>query len=160
MLVQTKEAAELLGLESWQIQSYAKQGFIESVKQTRGAGSRRSYDLLNLVKLTLLKRLTDDGFDLRTIRPIFSGLFESPKLTGGGMSKQVDNIKSWFEDKVLLTCRKFSLRKMVKRERLPEIIDELVANHPGLYLIDLGQIVGELVSDFIALQFNKIGEQR
>mgnify|MGYP001063655400 CR=1 FL=1 len=155
MLVQTKEAANLTGLESWQVQSYAKQGFIRSAVRAKGAGTRKAYDVISLVKLVLLRQLTDDGFDLRTIRSIFSGLFDIPQLTSRGQANQLGNIRMWFRDKVLITARRFNVRKMVRRERFLSIVEDLMIEYPGLYMIDLGTIVSQLLDRVVALQFDK-----
>lgn len=152
MHFQTKEAADLVGLERWQVQSFAKQGFIKPAVSARGAGTRRAYDLLGLVQLNLLKRLTDDGFDLRTIRSIFSGLFDIPALNSSDDDDQTVTIHNWFRDRVLITSRQFSLRKMIKRERLTSVMNELLSEFAGLYIIDLGAIIGQLLMRIRELQ--------
>lgn len=157
MHFQTKDAADLVGLERWQVQSFAKQGFITPAISAKGAGTRRGYDLLGLVQLNLLKQLTEDGFDLRTIRSIFSGLFDIPALTSDEVVDQTMTIQNWFKDRVLITSRQFSLRKMIKRERLSSVIEELLSEYPGLYIIDLGAIIGQLLKKIRELQTVEMG---
>ena len=142
MLYQTSKAAAILGMEPWQVQSYAKQGLVDPAVTGRGAGSRRAYDLLGLIKLALLNRLNRDGFDVRTIRPIFASLFDFPfSLGGDDPESERAKLKEWFGDKVLLTCEHFGARKLIRRERLREAAPELLCDHEGLYVIDLGRIV-------------------
>lgn len=157
----TKEAADIVGLERWQVQSFAKQGFVKPAVSANGAGTRRGYDLLGLVQLSLLKQLTEDGFDLRTIRPIFSGLFDIPALASGEVADQTVTIYNWFHDRMLITSRQFSLRKMIKKERLASVLDELLSEHPGLYIIDLGAIIGqltELVRELQTVEIRSVAE--
>ncbi len=146
MVYQTRRAAAILGMEPWQVQSYAKQGLVEPAVAPRGAGSRRAYDLLGLIKLALLNRLNRDGFDVRTIRPIFSSLFDFPfPLGGDDPEADREKLKEWFSGKVLVTCERFGARKLIKRERLRDAAPELLRDHEGLYVIDLGRIVGGLL---------------
>ncbi len=144
-MFQTNQVAELLGMEPWQVQSYAKQGFIEPARRAHGAGTRRAYDLLGLLKLALLRRFCDDGFDLRTIRPVFPELFELLfPADSGDPAEELGRIQSWFRDKVMITCRRFQLRRFVQRESLAAAIQDLIPSNPGLYVIDLGLITGDL----------------
>jgi DNA-binding transcriptional MerR regulator len=152
ILFQTKDAARLSGLNNWQVQSYSKQGFVTSAKRSRGAGSRKAYDLGELVKLTVLNRLSEDGFDLRTLRPIFHGMFEIPVLTSED-DVDIHKVREWFADKVLLTCEKFSVRKMVRRDRLSQALESLLPEHSGLYIIDLGSMLCKLM-DRVAMEIN------
>jgi DNA-binding transcriptional MerR regulator len=146
VLFQTREAAEILGMEPWQIQSYAKQGLVEPALAGRGAGSRRAYDLLGMVKLALLNRLNFDGFDVRTIRPIFASLFDLPfQLGGADQEAAARRLEEWFEGKVLLTGGRFTVRKLIKRERLPNAAAELLREHCGVYIIDIGRMVKNLL---------------
>jgi len=137
MRLKTSEAAKLLGMEPWQIQSYAKQGFVESSSKQRGPGSRRVYDEINLLKLAMLNQLSEDGFDVRTIREIFDGLFVFPLLSGVSIQEQ---IRAWFSEKILITANRFRLRKLVRRDRLEAMLEELHKEHDGLYIIDMGTI--------------------
>lgn len=142
--MQTREVAELLEMESWQIQSYAKQGFVHSSSQRRGAGSRRVYDEINLLKLAMLKQLSDDGFDIRTIRDIFSGLFDFPLDESISIGPQ---IRDWFEGKVLLTANRFRMRKLVRQDRLEQMVRELREGQLGLYIIDMDAITKRIFSN-------------
>lgn len=157
MLVQTREAASLTGIPTWQIQSYAKQGFVTAAVSPKGAGTRRSYDIIGLVKLAVLKRLTDDGFDLRTIRPIFSGLFEIPLQPGSGTPPE-ERVRAWFADKILITARQFSVRKLVRRDRSAEAIAEMLPRLGGLYIVDLGGMIDALLNNLISLTYDTVGE--
>jgi DNA-binding transcriptional MerR regulator len=152
MLFQTKDAARLSGLDNWQVQSYSKQGFVTSAKRSRGAGSRKAYGLGDLVKLTVLNRLAEDGFDLRTIRSIFHSMFEIPVLTSED-DVDLHKVREWFVGKVLITCEKFSVRKMVRRDRLSQALELLLPKHSGLYIIDLGTILCKLM-DRVAMENN------
>jgi DNA-binding transcriptional MerR regulator len=144
MRLQTKDAARLLNMESWQIQSYAKQGFVESCTNTRGAGSRRRYDEIGLFKLAVLHQLTSDGFDIRTIREIFSGLFDFP--TDSSMTPR-QMIRQMFAEKTLITARQFSIRKLVRSDRTEQVVTDLLKDHSGLYVIDMNAIVESIFSE-------------
>lgn len=146
MLFQTRQAAWLLGMEPWQIQSYAKQGFVEPAKDARGAGTRRAYDVIGLLKLAVLHRLSEDGFDLRMIRPLFQKLFETaqPSLVEES-GELVKHLQRWFDDRVLITCRRFRQRKIVKKQRLGAAVSGLLPKNKSLYFIDLGHIVSGLL---------------
>jgi DNA-binding transcriptional MerR regulator len=147
VLFQTRKAAQILGMEPWQVQSYAKQGLVEPAVAGRGAGSRKAYNLLGLIKLALLNRLNCDGFDVRSIHPIFSSLFDLPFPLGvDDIAVEAHRLEDWFGGKVLLTCERFSTRKLIKRERLPEAAAVLLREHCGIYVIDIGHIVSNLLS--------------
>ena len=148
MYYKTAQAAEIVGMESWQVQSYAKQGFVEPAVAPHGAGSRRAYDFMALVKLAILNRLNRDGFDLRTIRPIFSSLFDLP-LGGKELDSAAERARvgEWFRDRVLLTCDRFATRKLVKRERLAAALGDLMCARESLYIVDLGRTVDALLSN-------------
>jgi DNA-binding transcriptional MerR regulator len=142
MQLQTSEVARLLDMEPWQVQSYAKQGFVKSVKPPAGAGTRRIYDAIGIFKLAILNQLNLDGMDIRKIRNIFENLFEFPSTDE---VSPVKSIYSVFSEKVLITAKQFSVRKLVRKDRLTSVIEELQVDHPGLYIIDVGSIVSLLL---------------
>jgi DNA-binding transcriptional MerR regulator len=147
MLFRTAEAASMLGMEPWQVQSYAKQGFVEPSVAPRGAGSRRAYDLVGLIKLAIINQLNRDGFDLRAIRPVLPALFDIPVAVEGDSPGELkEKLSDYFRDRVLLTCRRFRKRKIIKRERLTAALADLMCDHGGLYIVDLGLIVERLIS--------------
>lgn len=159
MLFKTKTAAKILDMQPWQIQSYAKQGFVKPAVGASGAGTRRAYDLVGLVKLAILNRLSSDGFDLRTIRPIFSGLFDIPAFHASKDSELLQNIDDWFRNKLLITSNKFSQRKLVRRDRFSACVEDLLLQQPGLYLVDLGSIVGGVLSSVKGLAESDRGDK-
>lgn len=142
LLLETRQAAEVLGMETWQIQSYAKQGFVESDKPVRGSGGRRVYNAISLFKLSLLNQLSKDGFDIRTIRDIFNGLFEFPVREEQDPAAY---IQEYFEDKLLITCDRFLTRKLVRYDRLTGVMEELMETHRGLYVIDIGGLAAGML---------------
>ena len=136
-------------MEPWQVQSYAKQGFVEPAVAPHGAGSRRAYDFMALVKLAILNRLNRDGFDLRTIRPIFSSLFDLPfgseELDPAAERQKVGE---WFRNRILLTCDRFGTRKLVKRERAGRGVGRpAVRQGKSIYIVDLGRTVDALLQN-------------
>ena len=46
---------------------------------------------------------------------------------------------------MLLTGGRFTVRKLIRRERLPDAVTELLNEHCGVYIIDIGQMVGNLL---------------
>ena len=151
MFYRTAKAAEIVGMEPWQVQSYAKQGFVEPAVAPHGAGSRRAYDFMALVKLAILNRLNRDGFDLRTIRPIFSSLFDLP-LGSEELDPAAERqrVGEWFRDRILLTCDRFGTRKLVKRERLAAALGDLMCARESIYIVDLGRTVDTLLRNIEA----------
>lgn len=71
----TAEIARLSGFSVRQIGYWAKQGVIvPSVQQARGSGTRRRYNLDDLLQLRFIRQLTNHGWSLQKIREAIARL--------------------------------------------------------------------------------------
>lgn len=64
------QVAEILNLTPRTIHFYTDEGLVVPVENPTGRGKTRRYSFENVVQLAVVRELTGNGFDLRTIRQI------------------------------------------------------------------------------------------
>ena len=69
-------AARVSGVSYRQLDHWARSDLVKPSVAAAGSGSRRLYSYTDLLKLRLVKRLADAGFDVKKIRDVFNNMCE------------------------------------------------------------------------------------
>lgn len=71
-LLLNNQAAKATGLTPRQVQSWTDKGLIKPKREASGGGSKRGYDFLNLVELSICKKLFDSGHGIQAVKAYIS----------------------------------------------------------------------------------------
>ena len=141
----SKTVSRLAEVSLRQIQYWDEKGFIRpTVRQATGRGSRRLYSFSDLVKLKIVKNLSDHGLNLRRIRRCLHHLGDHSRLG----SRPAKSLKYLTDGKNLF----------VLTDDSKEILGAL--DHQFVFSLAIGSLVRELSSEVERLEIGKMSPSR